>query len=760
MLTNNSKDPAIIRKELQRHSTSEGSPDHEQRILAFLNCLKHPNIVELLGSYTLGQTHNLLFPLADRDLAHFLTLPQGDIEQMGFHSITDFFLALCGLASAINALHSYELDDLALIGCHHDLKPGNVLVSNDKFILADFGLSTLKRAEQGSKTYFKVGQGYYFAPECEDLEDDFKKNPINRASDIWSLGCMIVEIAVFMLNGAAAVVDFKQDRKVVFDEWFVTYTFHYGRRPNPGVERWLNSLSMESSDEGATALIELARSMLRLQPAERPKAPAVLSRLRLISLQHIYAGLTAQYHELYQLDRMIDIIIERERLDCWAWGIGLVPRPDVDPESQQWVFENELQFSRITAVLSTMGQELDAAIRTRESLRSICMPLRRLNDAIVTVLPDKIMQQVRTRVELRLLSSDSFDHLGDFRNTLETESQYKRLEMLAAIRSMHILSAGILDQVDQSLILNKTAFRNWRNFRTNETATLIGNGVEGEEVLVEWMIYEEAQTGEILLRRAGAIARFLCEAVKPSSFLTLRCRGFLHDIPRHAFAMVYDISSLSKASTSQPISLHELIAKTDNVRFRPLLNEVFALARRLATALLEYHKANWLHKNISSHNIIFRNRDPIAVANVDSPYIIGFNLSRPDHPTEITRGPEDNPDFVNYQDPRYRDGRARYKTEFDYFSLGLVLLEIGMWKTLHQLIGPHEKLPIRMIRKQYLPLLGPRMGKSYRDAVSTCLSFEVNGDIPENSPAGQEQSDAAKLQFERDVLEVLGRCSG
>lgn len=760
MLTNSSKDAVIIRKELQRHSTSEGSADHEQRILAFLNCLKHPNIVELLGSYTLGQTHNLLFPLADGDLAHFLTLPQEDIEQMGFRSTTDFLLALCGLASAINALHSYELDDLALIGCHHDLKPGNVLVSNNKLILADFGLSTFKRTEQGSKTYFKVGQGYYFAPECEELEDDFKKSPINRASDIWSLGCMIVEIAIFMLNGAAAVLQFKQDRKVVFDEWFMTYTFHYGRRPNPGVERWLNSLSMESPDEGVTALIELVRSMLQLQPAERPKAAAVLSRLRFISLQHIYAGLTAQYQELYQLDRMIDISIERERFDCWAWGIGLVPGLDVEPESRQLVFENESKFSQITVVFSTMGQELDAAIRTRESLRSICMPLRRLNDAIVTVLPDKIMQQVRTRVELQLLTSDSFAHLGDLRNTLETEPQYKRLEMLAAIRSMHILSSGILDQVDQSLILDKTALRNWRNFRTNETATLISNnGAEGEEVLIEWMIYEEAQTGEILLRRAGAIARFLCKGMKPSSFLTLRCRGFLHDIPRHAFAMVYDISSLSEPSTPQPVSLHELIEKTDNVRFRPLLNEVFALARRLATALLEYHKVNWLHKNISSHNIIFRDIDPLAVAIVDSPYIIGFNLSRPDHPTEISRGPEDNPDFVNYQDPRYRDGRARYKTEFDYFSLGLVLLEIGMWKTLHQLIGPQEKLPIRMIRKQYLPLLGPRMGKSYRDAVSACLSFEVNSDIPENGPAGQEQSNAAKLQFERDVLEVLGRCS-
>lgn len=761
MLTNNSKEAVIIRKELQRQSTSEGSASHEQRILSFLNCLKHPNIVELLGSYTFGQTHNLLFPLAHGDLNDFLTLPQEDVEQLGFRSISDFLLALCGLASAVDALHSYELGDLALIGCHHDLKPGNVLVSNKTFLLADFGLSTFKRPEQGSKTYFKLGNGYYFAPECEDPAAGFEKSRINRASDIWSLGCIIVEIVVFMLNGAAANVQFKEDRKVVFDEWFVTYTFHYGKRPNPGVERWLNTLSMESLNEAVTAVVGLARSTLQLQPAERPKAAAVLSRLRLISLQHIYAGLTAQYQELYRLDSIVDVSIERERLDCWAWGVGLIPGLDVDPESQPWSFENDSQFNKIVVNLSTMGQELDAAIQTRENLRPICMPLRRLNDDLVKILPDKIVRKVQTRLELQVLSSDSFDHLGDFRHTLETEPRYERLGVLAAIKSMHILSRRSLDNIDQSLILDRDSLRNWRNFRTNETATLVGNNeTEGEEVLIEWMIYEEAQTGEILMRRAGAIARFLCEGGRPSSFLTLKCRGYLHDIPRHAFAMVYDISSLSKPSAPQPISLHELIEKTENIRFRPLLNEVFELARRLVTALLEYHKVNWLHKNISSHSIIFRKADPPAVAAVDSPYIIGFNLSRPDHPTEISRGPEDDPGFVNYQDPRYRDGRVRYRTEFDYFSIGLVLLEIGMWKTLHKLIGPREKLPIGMIRKQYLPLLGPRMGRSYRDAVSQCLSFEFRNDIPEDSPAGQEQSNAAKLKFEREVLEALGRCSG
>jgi serine/threonine protein kinase len=55
------------------------------------------------------------------------------------------------------------------IGCHQDLKPGNILVDGDTFLLADFGLSRFKESIEGSYTSYKSVGGYYVAPECEDF---------------------------------------------------------------------------------------------------------------------------------------------------------------------------------------------------------------------------------------------------------------------------------------------------------------------------------------------------------------------------------------------------------------------------------------------------------------------------------------------------------------------------------------------------------------------------------------------------------------
>lgn len=138
----------MVRKELKAKNPEKSEAfERECRVLSFLNCLNHPNIVELLGSYTHDGVHSLLFPLAECDLSNLLqrsTLP-------AFKSESDYIFALCGLASALELLHKFSLRDLdiKLIGFHHDIRPHNILVQSDRFLLADFGLSTFKDAEEG-----------------------------------------------------------------------------------------------------------------------------------------------------------------------------------------------------------------------------------------------------------------------------------------------------------------------------------------------------------------------------------------------------------------------------------------------------------------------------------------------------------------------------------------------------------------------------------------------------------------------------------
>lgn len=135
--------------------------------LSILNHLSHPNILELLTSYTHDKKHNLVFPLAEGGtLADLL---KTEPESTSFNSDETLLIALAGLSSGIEHVHSFveRRIDLSLIGCHHDLRPKNILVSKNIFILADFGLSRFKNSSENSKTAFKasgVGRSYDIYP--------------------------------------------------------------------------------------------------------------------------------------------------------------------------------------------------------------------------------------------------------------------------------------------------------------------------------------------------------------------------------------------------------------------------------------------------------------------------------------------------------------------------------------------------------------------------------------------------------------------
>jgi hypothetical protein len=58
-----------------------------------------------------------------------------------------FYRALSGLSSGIMEMHHYATEqnfDMKLIGLRYDLKPDNILVDHEIFVLADFGHSKFK----------------------------------------------------------------------------------------------------------------------------------------------------------------------------------------------------------------------------------------------------------------------------------------------------------------------------------------------------------------------------------------------------------------------------------------------------------------------------------------------------------------------------------------------------------------------------------------------------------------------------------------
>ena len=89
------------------------------------------------------------------------------------------------MASALHECHHRPQGKIL----HRDLKPGNVFLDKDNNVkLGDFGLSRVM-GEQSLYAKTHVGTPYYMSPE------QIGEQRYDHKSDIWSLGCIIYEMA-------------------------------------------------------------------------------------------------------------------------------------------------------------------------------------------------------------------------------------------------------------------------------------------------------------------------------------------------------------------------------------------------------------------------------------------------------------------------------------------------------------------------------------------------------------------------------------
>ncbi|KAL9032562.1 MAG: hypothetical protein Q9180_006432, partial [Flavoplaca navasiana] len=369
----------VVRKQLKADQDDPGGFARECRVLSFLNCLEHPNIVELYASYTCNGLHSLIFPVAERDLDQLLR----DSQQGHLKSEADYLFALTGVASALEKLHTFISENLniSLIGCHHDLRPQIILVHWKKLLLADFGLSSLKEVAKGSKTSWKKGDARYLAPECEDTENDFQPGIIGRKSDIWSFGCVVAEVATYMTRGARGVEEFARCRKVTLAERWTVYTFHAGRYPNKGVEAWLASLEQERGENGA-GLIQLVNNTLAIEPEKRPTAQAVVQNLRHLAMKSKFLEIQRSFDTWADQMKHPDLIIEKARCTLWARTMALTDTSNLRVPVQDHIWSDEL-YPRQYYRLEKIAQDVDPSFEAQHDLHVKTIRLRMNNDDLL-----------------------------------------------------------------------------------------------------------------------------------------------------------------------------------------------------------------------------------------------------------------------------------------------------------------------------------------------------------------------------------------
>lgn len=762
----------VVRKRM-RECTPIEDFRNELRVLSYLRCLEHPNILQLLGSYTHRNKHSLIFPLAGENVEQLMTRTNKPPEFNADHS---FLESIADLASALDKVHTFmsrELD-VKFIGCHFDIKPTNILVIEGKLVLADFGIARLKKETLDSRTIFKGGGGHYLAPECQNVVDGFQKHSVGRSSDIWSFGCVLLELLTFKEKGALELKRFRERRESVGPYEFKTRTFYLGHDLHPEVDKWLTSLASDLT-ESMQPLVRLIRDMLHSN--SRPTAKDVTLQLQTLTLVLTFKATKTAFLSLSDRDSHPELAIEALRFKIWGQVVGLAKHSHGQND-----FAADLAVHSFYATLDLMRraeqevQEIALAISSGQSSYTIFSPLRRLNEKFERLLPSALVLKIRSQLEHQLLSTSDQLSLRDLQELGSLSSHYTDLSMLAAIKRMIMLSQS--EEHDRpSLRVDISSVRKVENLENHEISTAeIGDDCTVIKTITEWIEYDahwsEEKAGELLFSRVAAVVKLHQSASNCAKARTLHSRGYYHDPARHAFGVLYEFPSLASAQTGwKPHTLMKLLEATNATPLsRPSLETRYRLAHCLATALLEIHKVNWLHKSLSATNIIFFGPEkPIQSAPtvLNDPYLIGFTHSRPGDRAAFSEGPGTNTEDwclrQEYQHPRYRQRAARYRAEYDYYSLGVVLLEIGLWRGISSKLKlATRKSPLEKqmcLVDEWVPHLGFYMGAAYQEVVRYCLQVaDRNLDLEKKEETGKGlPTTDINLAFEAFVVEKLAQ---
>lgn len=201
-------------------------------------------------------------------------------------------------------------------------------------------------------------------------------------------------------------------------------------------------------------------------------------------------------------------------------------------------------------------------------------------------------------------------------------------------------------------------------------ARLHGND---ESVLVDVFKGKKEHDITAITKDMVGLARVLSK-IDPLAFGLLKCRGVCRTVRASeppTFEFVFEIP--------QGMSDHQSLRSALMNGSQIPLNKKFALAQSLARSVIYVHMSKFVHKNISPETILLsRDRD----GNLGSSFLMGFQSFRFARGMTILRNDDDWKKNL-YRHPR-RQGEApedTYKMQHDIYSMGVILLEIGLWSS-------------------------------------------------------------------------------
>jgi hypothetical protein len=282
-------------------------------------------------------------------------------------------------------------------------------------------------------------------------------------------------------------------------------------------------------------------------------------------------------------------------------------------------------------------------------------------------------------------------------------------------------------------------------------------------VYVEYKSYElpaRRPNDKLTVQRACNLARLLHQPnASDAGFQTLHLRCLVQQKrPSTRFAFVFDLPADVNPKPITLLQAIENIRNEDSVT-RPTLGQRFRIARSLAETLFQFHSVGWLHKSIRSENILLfpNNNQQIEYTH---PYLVGFEFSR----DVLDRSNTEQDGLLKRNIYRHPDRQGSPSDEkdldrpftllHDIYALGVVLLEVGLWRGA---MGYEDWNPtmsadeIQRSLEHARQRLPHYMGQAYTDMVVACLQ----GEYLDRGRAGGALSDVEREMTQLAYYEAV-----
>jgi hypothetical protein len=221
-------------------------------------------------------------------------------------------------------------------------------------------------------------------------------------------------------------------------------------------------------------------------------------------------------------------------------------------------------------------------------------------------------------------------------------------------------------------------------------------------------------------------------AIDPARFSMLQCSGAQRK-RSEAGSLRYElVFRFPKNASGNTTSLATLIASAK----QHSLSERLRVAQQLTRAVCYVHALDFVHKNIRPESVLAFEQNRTALGSV---YLVGFEMFRRDDGSTRLSG-DSNWEKNVYRHPE-RQGdhpETAHLMQHDIYSLGVCLLEIGLWEPIIPLLTDAKRtrnamevqgptlLPLKDVKRKFESLakrsLSSVMGDQYRDVVVNCLT--------------------------------------